>query len=115
MRSTDRDEALKRSKFAVFSDTGRFLKGPTLAKEKIALQQAAESHNVAFDDLIDFMLGKENGKSCSPCAQHAKIQRVVSMPENAVPWERIPKRETPQLLEESPQEITITWDDPVDG
>jgi len=110
VRSTDRDEALKRSKFAVFSDTGRFLRGPTMMREKAALAEAAEKRGIGLGELVHVMTDAVGIKQCSPCAQRQKILDVFQIPESMIPWAKV-KEKVMELRGEDETEIKVTWDD----
>ncbi len=95
MRSTDKDEALKRSKFAVFSDTGRFLKGPTLMREREALKQAAEKRGIGLGELVHVMTDAVGIEQCSPCVKRQKRLDALQK----------------ELRGEEETEIKVEWDD----
>jgi hypothetical protein len=108
MSSTDReDDELKRSPHAVYSDTGRFLKGPTLARERRAIEAKARELNIGLGELVHVFTDAIGVKQCSPCKMRQQTLDVFRIPARMIPWERV--LEKVYDLREDPEEISVTW------
>ncbi len=104
----DDDEELKKSPYAVFSDTGRFLKGPTLVRERQDIANEAQALGIGLGELIHVMTDAVGIKQCNPCAQRQKSLDVFRIPKKMIPWASVLQR-VEDLREDEPDEIKVTW------
>lgn len=101
------DEELKRSEYAVYSDTGRFLKGPTLARERQAIQARAKDLNIGLGELVHVLTDAIGVRQCAPCKMRQQTLDVFRIPARAIPWAKVLERV--QDLRDEPDGITVTW------
>jgi len=101
------DEELKKSPYAVFSDTGRFLKGPTLVRERMDIIKDAEKLGIGVGELVHAMTDALGIKQCSPCAARQKSLDVFRIPRKMIPWASL--LDKVDELRDEPDEIKVTW------
>ncbi len=103
----DDDEELKKSSYAVFSDRGRFLKGPTLVRERQEIASEAKELGIGLGELIHAMTDAVGIKQCSPCKSRQKSLDVFRIPKKMIPWASLLQKV--DELRDEPDEIKVTW------